>query len=144
MGTLIFYLLWPLVWMYAPLFRRVRVVIMHADSVVMVKNFFGPGVWQLPGGGIKFGESVQEAALREVTEELGISLQKVSMLHDDIKIVQQFGLLMRYHFVYVELDNRAELTKSKELTSAKWMDVDTHERVSQEVRTGLRLVGQQG
>jgi 8-oxo-dGTP pyrophosphatase MutT (NUDIX family) len=146
MGAILFYLLWPLVWLYAPLFRRVRVVLSHADEVILVKNFFGPGIWQFPGGGIKFGESVQEAAIREIQEELGIDIhtQKIKVLHSDIRIVQQFGLLMRYHFVYVELDTKIEISKSREVTCAEWVKTSTQQRISKEVYTGLQLVSQQG
>lgn len=38
------------------------------------------GYWQIAGGGLEFGESVEECAIREAKEELGIDVEIVRML----------------------------------------------------------------
>lgn len=144
MLRLLFYVLWPFVWFYAPLTRRVRVLIKHGDSYVLVVNKFGPGKWQLPGGGIKLGESVEAAGVREVGEELGLAVARVTKLHDDFLVVRQFGLLMRYSYVFLELDDEKELTINHELQDARWMLIDEMRNIAHEVRTGLELVDKQG
>lgn len=40
----------------------------------------GADFWQLPGGGVEIGESVEEAAIREGQEELGLDLEAVEIL----------------------------------------------------------------
>lgn len=39
-----------------------------------------PGQWGLPGGGVEAGERIEEALHREVSEELGVSIQKIKPL----------------------------------------------------------------
>lgn len=35
---------------------------------------FLPGLWEMPGGGMDFGENLQEALKREIFEEVGLSV----------------------------------------------------------------------
>lgn len=52
----------------------VRVVAIDpAGRVGLVRHTYVPG-WHFPGGGVEKGETVQEAAVRELTEETGASL----------------------------------------------------------------------
>lgn len=62
------------------------VVLLNGDGLVFagqrIDNGGGaPGVaWQMPQGGIDRGESPHDAALRELTEETGLSPEKVKVL----------------------------------------------------------------
>jgi len=49
----------------------VRVILERDGRVVLVRHWFAPWVWTLPGGGVEGGESVESAAIREVREETG-------------------------------------------------------------------------
>ena len=48
----------------------------HPNQMVLVRRRYPPeeGQWTLPGGGIEAGESVEEAACREVVEETGLDI----------------------------------------------------------------------
>jgi 8-oxo-dGTP diphosphatase len=51
-------------------------VIVEGSKVLLVKRGHHPaeGLWSLPGGSVEPGESVQEAVVREVFEETGLSV----------------------------------------------------------------------
>jgi len=57
----------------------VAVVVTHRQQVLFGKRKSAAGgfEWQLPGGWIVPGESVQQAARREVSEETGLQLQEL-------------------------------------------------------------------
>ncbi|CAM2956657.1 MutT/nudix family protein [Legionella steigerwaltii] len=47
------------------------IILNHDNRILLVKHTYQPH-WYLPGGGVKKGESVKEALLRELKEEVGI------------------------------------------------------------------------
>ena len=47
-------------------------------AILLIRHSYGPSVWCLPGGGMDRGESPEQAARREVEEETGIRLGKLT------------------------------------------------------------------
>jgi len=53
----------------------VKCIIKRNDGkILLIRNTYGSGSWNLPGGGVKKGESAEQAVRREVKEETGIIL----------------------------------------------------------------------
>ncbi len=59
---------------FQPITLGVKILIVVKEEVLLIRNTYHSS-WFLPGGGVDKGESVQEAARREILEECGISLQ---------------------------------------------------------------------
>ena len=53
---------------------RVGAIIMKKDKILMVANSKNPEYLYSVGGRIKFGETAEEAVIREVYEETGIQM----------------------------------------------------------------------
>ena len=61
---------------------RVRVVICRDGRFVVVRNVDGDHTWwSLPGGGLEVGETLGEAAVREVWEETGLEVRLIGVIH---------------------------------------------------------------
>lgn len=52
----------------------VRVILLHGGRVVLVRHWWAPHVWTLPGGGVAAHETVEEAGAREAREEAGFTV----------------------------------------------------------------------
>lgn len=60
---------------------RVGVVVPKDDSLLLVRHRKGDRqYWMLPGGGVDYGESFEQCAVREVLEETGIAIEVERML----------------------------------------------------------------
>ena len=48
--------------------------------VLLARHSYGPPLWSLPGGGMNRGEPAEQAALREIREELGCGLADLTAI----------------------------------------------------------------
>ncbi len=127
LGRVLFYLLWPFVWFYAPLRIRVRAIILVKGKILLVKNWFGPAYWQLPGGGLELTEQPVDAIIREIKEELSIIIKPTQVKHltQGPIIINKKGLLYRYRIVLIKLKSFPEISMSRELTQYKWEPINS-------------------
>lgn len=68
-----------------PLFRNpvptVDIIIEVGAEIVLIKRQNPPYGWALPGGFVDYGESYENAALREALEETGLAVQHLIQFH---------------------------------------------------------------
>lgn len=56
------------------------IIVFENQGVVLVQRRNPPPGWALPGGFVDYGESVEQAAIREAKEETGLDVELVSLL----------------------------------------------------------------
>lgn len=56
-----------------------RVMLVKDGQILLIRHTYLDG-WYLPGGGVKRGETMEDAARREVREETGAVLGEISLL----------------------------------------------------------------
>ena len=75
-----------------------RVLMLHKTS----KIAFG-GMWVFPGGRVELGETLQEAARREIKEETGITIRAKEPVFTFEVIDRDAAGAVRFHYVIVDL-----------------------------------------
>lgn len=60
----------------------VDIIIEYQDEgVVLISRKYPPLGWALPGGFVEYGESLEEAAVREAKEETGLEVELLGQFH---------------------------------------------------------------
>jgi len=59
----------------------VDIIIEVNNKIVLIKRKNPPFGWALPGGFVDYGESYEDAAVREAFEETGLQLKKITQFH---------------------------------------------------------------
>ncbi|MDY6822272.1 MAG: NUDIX hydrolase [Thermodesulfobacteriota bacterium] len=59
----------------------VDIIIETQDGIVLVERRNPPHGWALPGGFVDYGESLENAAVREAAEETGLDVMLVEQFH---------------------------------------------------------------
>lgn len=118
---------YPILKIYWFLFRPktygVKCIVEHDGRILLIQNTYGNPVWTLPGGGVKRGESPEEAVRREVKEEVGIELvflKKFSELQNN----REYKRDTVYCFIG-EVKNKAIKIDENEIQKARWFEKDT-------------------
>lgn len=57
-------------------------VVVHGGRILLIRRAVAEGslLWVLPGGKVEPGETVEDAAVREAAEEVGVSVEAVQVL----------------------------------------------------------------
>jgi ADP-ribose pyrophosphatase YjhB (NUDIX family) len=83
----------------------VGLVVVKGDKVLLVKRGKEPGRgrWGLPGGAVELGETVAQAAEREVDEECGIKIEIRDVIEVIDRIIPDDDGRIRYHYILIDL-----------------------------------------
>ncbi len=81
------------------------VVYNNAGKILLVKRANEPhkGMWSIPGGAIELGESINQAAEREVLEECSVKIKIERVLDAAENMVKDDKGRVKYHYVIIDL-----------------------------------------
>lgn len=120
----------------------VGVLVKRGDRVLLGRRRCPPGrgKWSIPGGLVELGETVQEAALREVYEETGLRI-RLDRLLGVVDYIERDGEgRVRFHYVLVDYlahaEEPGEVKPSDEFIEVRW--VKTSEVKSYDLTDSLR------
>jgi ADP-ribose pyrophosphatase YjhB (NUDIX family) len=107
----------------------VGAVVCRGNQVLLIRRGTPPriGEWSLPGGAQRLGETVFEAAVREVAEEAGVAIAVLGMIDVIDMIDRDEQGRIRFHYTLIDVAARwqaGEPRAAGDASDAAWMDVD--------------------
>jgi len=104
----------------------VSTLVRHEGRVLLVKRARPPlqGYWSLPGGQVEGGETLAEAAAREVREETGITVDRLKQIDLAEIVTRDGGGGIASHFVLVVFAARylsGTATAGDDAAEARWL-----------------------
>jgi len=105
----------------------VGALIEDRGRVLLLRRRYNPGKgkWALPGGMVKLGETLQDALMREVKEELNLEVKIERSLGAYEIIERKEPGDVEYHYVVIDYlchPSGGRLKINKEATAARWFE----------------------
>ena len=124
----------------------VGAVVFNEDKVLLVLRGKPPAEsqWAIPGGCIELGETLQEAAQREILEETGIVIQAGKPVYTFDVVERDKNGRIRFHYVIVDLAAKyisGEIRAGDDAADVKWLSSEDlrYQNVSAATRKLLKL-----
>lgn len=96
------------------------VAIVREGKVLLIKRAYAPyqHLWTLPGGRMEVGETIEQCAIREIAEEVGLVIRNPRPV-----MVQALGRDGTFRLaVFATRDFTGQVRASDEVADHKWLD----------------------
>jgi len=125
-------------------------IIIEGDKILLVKRAYDPnkGLWSIPGGLVRLGETLEEALKREVKEETGVEIEVGDVAFVGEEIFRFNGI--RYHYIIIDFLARirsGELKAGSDAEEVRWFHFDELDnavefvrRIVEKIRSGEKKI----
>ena len=107
----------------------VGAIVFKDNQVLLVRRGKPPAedLWAIPGGRVEIGETLQEAAEREIMEETGVSIRALVPVYTFDVIDRDTRGRIQFHYVIVDLTAEyieGEPRAGDDAAAARWVSSD--------------------
>ena len=104
----------------------VGAIVTKGRRVLLVKRKKAPGkgLWAIPGGSVELGETLQQAAEREIKEETGLTIRAGDPVYAFDTIEEDERGDIKFHYVIIDLMADfvgGELNPNDDASDARWV-----------------------
>lgn len=124
LGIVAFWAAWPAYFFYLRMSRRTRILLVHDKEILVIKGWMSDGKWSLPGGGTHKDETILQGAVRELHEEVGITVQEKDLKPlGETFVYRAYGHQYPFYCFIVQIDKSVPLKLQwYEISHAEWVD----------------------
>jgi 8-oxo-dGTP diphosphatase len=126
----------------------VGAVVLREGRVLLVQRGMAPanGLWAIPGGALELGETLREAAEREILEETGITIRAGEPVFTCDVCQRDDAGRVRFHYVIIDLAAdyvSGDVMGGDDALEARWVAPEEIENLPA-TKTTLKLLRQIG
>lgn len=110
-------------------------LVIENGKILLIKRKNEPnkGLWSIPGGMVKLGESPEEAAVREFREETGLEAVVENLLGVFNVVVKDDLGRIKYHYIVIDYLGKVVggiLRPGSDVVDAKWFHLEELDKIN--------------